>query len=62
MCTGDEQRISECSYEGPERDFSCSHYDDLFIFCTCKDMFIITQGVVIIFHHQLGGAVKVMFV
>ena len=51
MCTGDEQRISECSYEGPDGDFSCSHYDDIFIFCACKDMkmIIITQGVVIIF-------------
>ena len=62
MCTGDEQKISECSYDGPEGDFSCSHYDDIFLSCTCKDMFIITQVIVIIFLQQLGSAVKEIFV
>ena len=36
MCTGDEDTISQCSFDGVDGDPTCTHEDDLIIVCTRK--------------------------
>ena len=36
FCSGFENTISECSYEGVNGDTSCRHKDDIFIVCNRK--------------------------
>lgn len=36
VCTGNESSLSECSYDGPDGDTSCTHGDDVVIRCASK--------------------------
>ena len=36
MCTGLENAISECIFDGVDGNLDCDHSDDIIILCTCK--------------------------
>ena len=36
VCTGTEDAIQECSFEGDDIDSPCTHANDVIISCVCK--------------------------
>ena len=42
MCTGAEDSLSQCSFDGVDGDPTCTHADDIILVCTCKQFNVVT--------------------
>lgn len=42
MCVGNENSLSECSFDGSDGDPTCTHRDDVIITCAGMFIFIVT--------------------